>query len=146
MILTDHLDRPVTPDELNEKLRKIRGFVSGGGDLIYVKITELFETCKFIKRVPCLKIPADTAEIAAWLKAGHYCVAEIDMDLRDPDVDEHWVLLTGGSAAKFTLHDPWQLPKDQEVFTMPPVYCKQGWTPARAIYSYVMYENQKPRG
>lgn len=136
--LTAALDTEITPKLLNRQLTANNGY-KDGSQLIYGAVSRLYPSITFIERKIFRYEPAPAANIAKWANEGQIVVVEIDMDLTDPDVDEHWLIVTGGTRDILNVQDPWPRPVYQKRFEMPPAYCKQGWDPARAIYAYARY-------
>lgn len=142
MGLTDALDEEIQPGFLNAELIRVGGYVNGC-DLVFNRITKLYPIVKFIELKKFPKVPAPAKDIAGWVKRGDIVVALIDMDVKDADVDQHWVLIVGGDEEVLKIHDPWPLPANQQPLLLPPAYCRSSWNPARAIYAYVRYGVQR---
>ena len=88
----------------------------------------------------CATVPAPVDIINDAVSMEEIVLIKIDMDLTDPDVDSHYLLVVGGdSDTRYICHDPWLLPKDQRPIELPPAYCKQGWDAARAIFAAVIF-------
>ncbi len=136
--LTAALDTEITPGHLNALLTANDGY-KDGSQLIYSAISRLYPAVVFIDRKIFRYNPAPAADIAKWAISGQIVVIKIDMDLTDPDVDEHWLIVTGGTKDILNIQDPWPRPEFQKRFELPPAYCKQGWDPSRAIYAYARY-------
>lgn len=136
--LTAALDTEISPGHLNALLTANNGYV-GGGNLAFEAIARLYPPIKFIERVIFRYKPAPAADIAKWANEGQIVVVQVDMDLTDPDVDQHWLIVTGGTEDIMNIQDPWPRPVYQKRFELPPAYCKQDWDPARAIYAYARY-------
>ena len=138
MGVTNAIDTEITPKTLNAQLTVNSGYVDGGS-LVFAAVERLYPAMQLQEVVDCRFVPAPAADIARWVADGQVVVVKIDMDLTDPDVDEHWVLLVSGTQHVFQIHDPWPVAAMQRPLELPPAYCKQGWTPARAIYRYARY-------
>lgn len=140
MAVTNIEDRKITPDQFNTAMKEVNGFSGPNQNLLHFDaVSRAYPTMQFVEMRSFRTDPAPVDDIARWLGDGQIVIVKVDMDLSDADVDQHWLLLVGGTAAKFKYHDSWPLPAEQDVFTMPPGYCKRGWSTARAIYAYARY-------
>lgn len=138
MGITKAIGAEVTPGRLNAQLKDVGGYVYGC-DLVFNRIAKLYPSIQFIELVRYPKTLAPAADIARWVAQGDIVIVLIDMDVSDPDVDQHWVLIVGGDESVLKIHDPWPMPDNQQQLLLPPAYCRQDWNPARAIYAHVRY-------
>lgn len=139
MGVTKALQQTVTPSELNSSLTSIGGFLSGG-ELIYTKVSELYAPdLPFADVSQYITIPAPIDKLLEWVDAGDIVVAKVDHDTTSPDIDQHWVLIVGGTKDELRIHDPWTAADNQRVQLLPPAYCRRGWSPARAVYGHARY-------
>ncbi len=132
--LSDLTDRPIAPGELNWWLRENRGFV-GGGLFVFTSIEAL--GLHYVKRIDCQVQPAPIDHLAEVLAAGSGVVIQVD-SRPGGDLDQHWVRLLAVDEKDGQIMDPWQLPGGELVKLSK--YFATGWTPARAIFTAVVYQ------
>ena len=127
----------ITPVMFNERLKEVGGFVPGTADMYFGKVAEAYPKLKLsgLFRYPYPQ-NADLSKIDEGLEKGQYVIVQVDMDPRDIDVDQHWVLVKQKIRdGVYLICDPW--PGDQ--LELPPAYCRAGWRAEHAIFSIVRY-------
>ena len=140
MGLTGTLGKSYTPDEVNDAIKAVGGFSGINRNLLmFNKVLEALPV-GLLGVYTCATVPAPVDIINDAVSMEEIVLIKIDMDLTDPDVDSHYLLVVGGdSDTRYICHDPWLLPKDQRPIELPPAYCKQGWDAARAIFAAVIF-------
>jgi hypothetical protein len=96
-----------TPATLNEKLialGKNAGFF--GALFIWEAMPRVLPGLSARRRVDCRLVPAPLGEIDAELTAGRPVLIEVDM-APSPQVDTHWVVVTGKQGDDYLISDPW---------------------------------------
>lgn len=99
-----------TPHEVNEVLKANGGYVAGGGYIIWSKCTVLglkqdYQSPVY-KDVPVT--PQGLTKMRGLLDEGKPLITHIDFDPRDPDDDQHWLLVYGyDDNDVFYARDPW---------------------------------------
>lgn len=142
MAITKHADVQVTPIEFNAGMKVFGAYSGPNKNLLDLTAPpRAWSQLQLVERASYPKQPAPVVELAKAVTSGEIVIAQIDFDLTDPDIDEHWILLVESTpdGSKFVYHDPWMLPADQRKYVMPPGYCKQGWLPSRALTAHVRY-------
>jgi len=146
----DQFDLSPTPAQVNDALKSAGGYSQDGYKckLIWSRVPAAAEALglpglSLYKLTYCTTTPAPVDVIDTSLARGDYVIVQVDSNLADTDVDEHWVLITGGNKTEYVIHDPWLLPAAQKELTMPLAYCKPGWTPDRAIFAVAIYGQAK---
>jgi len=85
-----------TPLEVNQILKDNTGFTAGGGNFVWAKCPAL--GLKELYRSPYYSDPVSGQGITKMkelLDAGQPLICHIDFDPRDPDDDQHWILIYG---------------------------------------------------
>jgi hypothetical protein len=144
MALTHAYGREITPEEVNNRLKDVGGYTGSNKNLvIWKKVTEAFPEFKYRTAGHYVTIAAPVERIDAALDRGDYVLIRVDSNLNTTGIDHHWTLITGGNSDKYTIGDPWPLPDNQMPLTIPSAYTKPGWTPARAIFSVVIFSKEE---
>lgn len=102
------LGRDETPATVNEKVKAVNGFVSGG-NLVWSAIEQVYGI-KCMYQSPYYDGPLTVqgkAKMKALLDEKHPLITHVDFDPNDPDDDMHWILVTGYSGDIFYCNDPW---------------------------------------
>ena len=98
-----------TPLEVNQILKDNTGFVAGGGDFIWAKCSAL--GLKELYRSPYYSGAVTSQGITKMkelLSEGRPLICHVDFDPRDPDDDQHWIIVFGvDDNEEFIAHDPW---------------------------------------
>jgi hypothetical protein len=98
---------PETPASLNEKLIALgrnAGFY--GALFVWEAMPRVLPGVSARRRVDCRLVPAPLGEIDAELAAGRPVLIEVDM-APSPQVDTHWVLISGKQGDDYLISDPW---------------------------------------
>lgn len=85
-----------TPLEINQTLKDNAGFAAGSGNFIWNKCSAL--GLKEVFKSPFYSNPVSLQGITKMkelLDAGQPLITHIDFDPRDPDDDQHWILIYG---------------------------------------------------
>ncbi len=96
-----------TPASLNDKLIALgrnAGFY--GALFVWEAIPRVLPGLSSRRRVDCRLAPAPLGEIDAELAAGRPVLIEVDM-APSPQVDTHWVVVTGRQGDDYLISDPW---------------------------------------
>lgn len=140
MMLSHAMNAEITPPLVNEGMVRVKGFTGeNGNEVLWAYLARAFPAIQFISYNHYETTAAPTDYIDAALSHGDYIIVRVDHNLNTSDVDDHFILITGGNEDQYTIHDPWLLPADQRALTIPDAYCKVGWTPSRAIFSIARY-------
>jgi hypothetical protein len=97
------------PNNVNKKLQDNGGYVAGGGNFIWSKcsvlgLTQVYQSPYYSDAVTTQGL----AKMKALLDEGRPLITHIDFDPRDPDDDQHWILVYGYEDNDvFLAADPW---------------------------------------
>lgn len=98
-----------TPDAVNTLLKNNGGFVAGGGNFIWSKcsvlgLSQVYQSPYYADAVSSQGL----TKMRSLLDEGRPLVCHIDFDPRDPDDDQHWILVMGYDENDvFWAYDPW---------------------------------------
>ena len=98
-----------TPETLNQKLKDIKGYAPNSGNLIWNVLLGLYGLKEFY-RSPYYSGPVSPqglVKIRELLDASKPLITHVDFDPRDPDDDQHWILVHGYEGDTFFALDPW---------------------------------------
>lgn len=128
-----------TPDLVNEALKKVSGFVSGGF-YVYGSLQKAYKQVLSEKVVstPSALTDAQVKEIQQALDSGGYVMCGVDANPATQAYDQHFVLLKSYVGENFRILDPWtgtERPIDDYLG----LYSK---TFRQAIYQYIIYKLQ----
>jgi len=129
----------VNPSVVNWALKRVNGYTGSNKNLvIWHKVAEAFPELTLKSLIHCVTIPAPVDKIDECLANNDLVIVRIDMNLFKPGIQHHWLYVYGGNGKDgYKVYDPWAL--SAKDWTLPPVYSKEGWDAARAIYSAVIY-------
>lgn len=96
------------PLEVNTTLKTNGGYSAGSGNFIWSHCTDLglkqvYQSPYYADAVS----PQGLTKMKAFLDAGQPLITHIDFDPRDPDDDQHWILVCGYDGDAFFALDPW---------------------------------------
>ena len=109
---------PETPATLNDKLVGLgrnAGFF--GALFIWEAMPRVLPGLSSRRRVDCRLVPAPLGEIDVELAAGRPVLIEVDM-APSPQVDTHWVVVTGKQGDDYLISDPWPVVAQPETSLM----------------------------
>lgn len=140
MIISDASGEPVTPADVNAKLKAMDLY--GGAEknlVIWKSVEKAFPSIYYEGFTDCEKVPAPINLItyAAQIPR-RYAIIQIDFnpDPDHPGIQGHYILVVGGRAPEgYLCNDPWT----GDALTVPPSYCQPDWDAARAIMRVAFY-------
>ena len=133
------------PDYVNKEMTKANGYVGiNKNRWVWGKAAEVFSGIALDKLIDCALIPAPLTEINAALADGSIVLIRVDNKPGRQGVQDHWVLvtkhvITADLQDGYEVADPWPLPDEEFLKTIPPAFCVPTWSASRAIFSIVTY-------
>ena len=125
-----------TPDELNDKLKAVKGFVPLTGYLIWNKVFEIYDfSYHYTSRWFGNPLSdADLQKLADFIEDGYAPIIEIDFDPSTGGEQQHFVLGVGlTDDGEILIHDPW---------TGNVVPVSVYGDPKKSIYHYKVYDRK----
>jgi len=96
------------PQEVNEILKANNGFAAGSGNFVWSKCTALgLNQVYSSPYYSGLVTSQGLNKMRTLLDEGRPLLTHVDFDPRDPDDDQHWLLVTGYEDETFFAFDPW---------------------------------------
>ncbi len=128
----------VTPQDLNQKLKNINGFVGSG--IRWGSVSQLFPQIRLNSIIQCNDTPAPLAQIDAALAAGQPAIICVD-STPAAGLLTHYVVVIARKGDDYLMLDPWpyQTDPNKETYLMPRY--SQGKTLQQAIFQIVLFEN-----
>jgi hypothetical protein len=125
------------PTQVNDILKANGGYTAGSGNFIWSKCTVL--GLNQVYASPYYSDPVTSQGIAkmkSLLDEGRPLITHIDFDPKDPDDDQHWILIMGYEGDAFFAFDPWSASEiNLDVY---------GGV-ARAVYEFKAYDMILPK-
>ena len=123
MVLTNY-GFPVTPQELNDKLKTVNGFT---GPFMYFNMLSTIYPVN-VRLVDCSgDICAPMELINQEIDNGRMVIVELDSSIQ-PGFQNHWVVLYERHGSEYYMSDPWSLKPENEVVTIEKRYGFAGKT------------------
>lgn len=128
-----------TPDEVNDKLKAVNGFVNGGF-YVYGSLQKAYPYPQIVsEKITQTPLPLTTAqvkEIKTAFDGGKYVVLGIDSIPSTQAYDQHFVLLSGYSSSGYDIYDPWTGTERP----MSDYFGANAKTFEQSVYQYLIYE------
>jgi hypothetical protein len=128
----------INPKTLNQKLKKVRGFVGAG--IRWASVSQLFPRVALKAYIPCTDSPAPLAQIDAALASGQPAIVMVD-SAPDIGIQTHWVVLYAKKNNDYLMLDPWPYQTDVTVENPLMKRYSQGRSLQRCIKHVILYEN-----
>jgi hypothetical protein len=137
MLLSGH-GFSIDPKLLNERLKKVNGFVGAG--IRWAAVSQLFPKVTLKAYIPCLDSAAPLAQIDASIAAGQPAIVMVD-SAPVAGIQTHWVVLHARTDNDYLMLDPW--PYQTDVSQPNPLMRRysQGKPLQRTIKHVILYEN-----
>jgi hypothetical protein len=137
MLLSGH-GFSIDPKLLNQRLKKVNGFVGAG--IRWAGVSQLFPKVTLKAYIPCLDSAAPLAQIDASIAAGQPAIVMVD-SAPVAGIQTHWVLLHARTSNDYLMLDPW--PYQTDVSQPNPLMSRysQGKPLQRTIKHVILYEN-----
>jgi len=106
--ICNYYGKEVTPDVMNELMKKNGGFVSGAL-LVYGAVTDIYPDIKidWDNFIDCSTIPAPLDKIDKILFSKRPVIVKVDYDTGTTKVDQHWVTIIGKTEdGAYNIYDP----------------------------------------
>jgi hypothetical protein len=137
MLLSGH-GFVINPKVLNQRLKKVNGFVGAG--IRWAAVSQLFPKVTLKAYIPCLDSAAPLAQINASIACGQPAIVMVD-SAPTRGIQTHWVVLYARKNNDYLMLDPW--PYQTDVTKENPLMQRysQGKTLQRTIKHVILYEN-----
>ena len=134
----NYYGKEVTPDVMNELMKKNKGFVSGAL-LVYGAVTDIYPdiTVDWDNFIDCSTVPAPLDKIDKLLFSNKPVIVKVDYDTQTAKVDQHWVTIIGKTEdGSYIIYDP--IDGSEQFFQ------SRYGDPARYIFKIVTYNGTPP--
>lgn len=140
MMVSHAYIKDYTPADVNERLKEVDGFVGSNKNLmVFSKVVEAYP--EFLKMAGLHRYPYPQSADVSLIGEADYAIVQVDMQVADPDLDEHWVIVVDREDdGDLVIHDPWTGKRT----SMPPAYAKVGWTAAECIFAIALWDRRRP--
>lgn len=135
MLLSGH-GYTETPKTLNQKLKKVGGFV--GAAIAWAAVSKIHPNVTLKAFIPCSTSDAPLAQIDASIAAGQPVIVQVDSSPAS-GIQTHWVVLYERKGNDYLMLDPWPYPSVTKEDYLMKRYA-QGKTLKRAISHVILYE------
>lgn len=128
----------ITPKELNEKIKKVGGYVANTGLFVWNSLGQIFPEYSLEKvspRYADVEVPkAELDNIKSFIKEGYFLILEVDFDPASTGQQMHFVACSGlDEDENIIVYDPW-IGKTRPLMDF--------GLPKHAIYSYKAYNKK----
>lgn len=133
------------PNYVNQKMREANGYVGTNKNRwVWGKPAEIFSGIVLGEVIDCSNVPAPLGVINDALLDEDIVLVRVDNNRAVNGVQDHWVLVTRRVITPalqdgYSIADPWPLPGEEYIKTIPPAFCIPTWSASRAIFSIVTY-------
>jgi len=136
MLLSGH-GYTETPKTLNEKLKKVDGFVSAA--IRWGAVSSIYSKATVKAYIPCYNSDAPLTQIDAAIAAGQPAIVQVDSSPADK-IQTHWVVIYKRVGDDYLMLDPWPYPSDTTNADYLMKRYAQGKSLKRAISYVILYD------